>query len=244
MNQTDLQRSIMAQHARLAATGSAADREELERLQSIYRRSADICAADRGHPLPRVQVAGSVPTSRSSSSNLSVTWPSSLRISEYVMDAMRQCDWDGYEDGGWLSGSAEPRGGEFEIRDQVGRANREDRSRDRLLLNTDQARSLERSLPPGDVIIGDFHTHHSGGAGRPSDGDLRAWETALIDLERSWWVGIILTEDTDPLQGWPAELRARAGAFGGWGIKAHAYLLHRESGAAVHRAIDISSWRW
>ena len=159
------------------------------------------------------------------------SWPT---ISMYytVLDSLRNLGWDGREEGGWLTGySSPPNDNEREILTMHRASDEWESSRTRTSLFLDRAASILEGLPADQGVVGCFHSHPPNESTTPSQVDIDSWGGLVEQFGRSEWIGVIVSERQD----------AR-GYYNG--AEVSAYLVRRQSGALVHRKIEISTWSY
>jgi hypothetical protein len=99
---------------------------------------------------------------------------------------------DGVETGGYLAGRWSD-DGELRILRASGIPADAKRERDRVVLDRDAARELERTLPPEWFLCGDWHLHNVVGDTSPSPADMKTWARAMKDFGLARWVGVIVS---------------------------------------------------
>jgi len=97
-------------------------------------------------------------------------------------------------------------------------------------LRLDRAADILEDLPVDECICGDWHSHPPDESTQPSQRDLESWGALAEEFGRTDWVGIIVSERHDERGCYDTEIAA--------------YLVRWQSGAVVHRALEISTWEY
>lgn len=187
--------------ARIIAAERKGDQALLEELQAEYRASVGrgersvVRVTDATGRLRDDMVRVAYPaTSSNHHAGVKTATRSLPRVRTAFMDSgVRQtlqtqawAAWDGREGGGWLSGHYEGRAVRVWSSSEWRSNERGPYSVDSDL---DQAATIERNLPEGKSLVGDWHTHNSQEL-EPSDADRGAWRR-LSQLYAKPWLGII-----------------------------------------------------